>query len=79
MEILNKTTEKVVTVTYELTTDDHGDVIYIEYQNYVNGKLIDCVLRDSDGNDLSHLDDAAELLSEIQEFVDLSEKDSDTY
>jgi hypothetical protein len=78
MEILNKTTEKVITVTYELTTDDHGDVIYIEYQNE-NGNIIDCVLRDSDGNDLSHLDDAAELLSEIQEFVDLSDKYPDTY
>jgi hypothetical protein len=71
MQITNKTTETITTETYEITTDYHGDVIYIEYLNE-KGKVIDCVLRDSDGNDLSNLSDAPALLEEIQELVDLS-------
>jgi len=68
MQILNKTTEKVVTVTYEITTDYHGDVIYIDYYDK-DGYVIDSILRDSDGNDLSFMDDAAELLDQIQDFI----------
>ena len=76
MQVTNKTTEKVITVTYEIATDHHGDVIYTDYYNE-SGRIVDSILRDSDGNDMSGLDDAAELLEQIQDM--LEESDPETF
>ena len=73
MQITNKTTEKITTVTYEVTTDYHGDVIYIDYYDE-NGRVVDSILRDSDGNDMfepSLMEDIQDLLAGTN-LVDLS-------
>jgi len=73
MQITNKTTEKITTVTYEVTTDYHGDVIYIDYYDE-NGRVVDSILRDSDGNDMfepSLMEDIQDLLAGT-DLVDLS-------
>ena len=66
MKILEShTTATVKTETYRILTETQGPVTYIEYLDD-KGKVIDCNLRDDEGNEIS---DPA-LLEEIQEFVD---------
>ena len=72
MQLTNIAREKILKVAYEITTDHHGDVIYIDYYDET-GEMIDSVLRDSDGNDLSHLDDAAALMEQIQELIEITD------
>jgi len=58
-------TSTVKTETYQILTETHGPVTYVEYFND-KGKVIDETLRDEDGNDIN----APALLEKIQEFVD---------
>jgi hypothetical protein len=65
MKLESHTSSTITTETYQILTENHGPVTYIEYLND-KGKVIDCNLRDEDGNDI--IDPA--LLEEIQEFID---------
>ena len=64
MQITSHTSATITTETYFITTEQ-GPVVYTEYLND-KGKVIDCTLRDDDGN---NIDDAA-LLEQVQQFVD---------
>lgn len=75
INIRSKVSSKVTTETYELDVDGMK-IIYIEYFNE-KGKVIDTVLRNEEGIDLedahllgSNFNSVAELLDEIQVFVD---------
>ena len=63
MKIISHTSSTVTTETYELSLGDRL-LTYIEYLND-KGKLIDCNLRDVDGDEIN----VPTLLETIQEFV----------
>lgn len=64
MKILNQQSRTITTNTFNLEIDGQF-ITYIEYLNDKN-KVIDCNLRDANGNELN---DAA-LLEKVEEFVD---------
>jgi len=64
MKLLNQTSATITTNTFNLEVDGQF-ITYIEYLND-KGKVIDCNLRDVDGNEIA---DAA-LLEKVEEFVD---------
>ena len=65
MKLTSHTSAIVTTETYSITDETYGPLTYIEYLND-KGKVIDCTLRDEDGNDI----DNPPLLEELQQFVD---------
>lgn len=75
IELISKVSSKVTTETHELTIDGIK-IVYIEYLNE-KGKVIDTVLRTDEGVDLtdahllcSDFNSVAELLEEVQAFID---------
>ena len=64
MEVLNKQESTVTEVTYTLQ-DNTSEFYYKEWLND-SGKVIDCILRDKDGNEI----DDAVLLEKVQVYID---------
>jgi len=64
MKLASHSTATITTETYQLSLGDKL-LTYIEYLND-KGKVIDCTLRDVDGNEIN---DPA-LLEQVQDFVD---------
>lgn len=72
MELISCSESTITTKTFEIDYDGRK-IVYIEYLNE-KGKVIDCNLRDEDGNEIAEDqgpdNNAAETLEKIQEFVD---------
>ena len=68
MKIISQTTDTIKRETYNLTAEDHGPVTYIEYRDSYN-HIIDCNLRDENGNEIEN----PILLEEVQEFINSHE------
>ena len=66
MKLISKTTSAVITETFEIELTAGNTVFVIDYLNE-NGKVIDTVFRDEDGNDLS---DDPGLYDAIIEFLE---------
>ena len=65
MKLISKTSNSVITETYEIELTAGNSVIVIDYLDN-RGKVIDTVLEDKSGNDLS---DDPELFEDIMEFL----------
>ena len=65
MKLISKTSNSVITETYEIELTAGNSVIVIDYLDN-RGKVIDTVLEDKRGNDLS---DDPELFEDIMEFL----------
>jgi len=65
MKLESKTSSQSTVNSYRIITESHGPIVYLEYLNE-KGHIIDEILRDEDGNDIS---DPA-LLEDVQEFID---------
>ena len=65
MKLISKTSNSVITETYEIELTAGNSVIVIDYLDD-RGKVIDTVLEDKSGNDLS---DDPELFEDIMEFL----------
>ena len=65
MKLISKTNSMVITETYEIELTAGNSVIVIDYLDD-RGKVIDTVLEDKSGNDLS---DDPELFEDIMEFL----------
>lgn len=72
MKLLSSSESTVTTKTFEIDYDGQK-IIYIEYLNE-KGKVVDCSLRDEDGNEIAEDqgpdNNAAETLEKIQDFID---------
>lgn len=64
MKLLSSSESTVTTKTFEIDYDGEK-IIYIEYLND-KGKVIDCNLRDENGDEV----DGSIYLEEIQDFID---------
>lgn len=67
MKIKNYSKQKVIAETHAIELDNKELVYLIDYYKDENGKLIDSILRDQDGFDLS---DQIDLFEQIVEFID---------
>ena len=65
MKLISKTSNSVITETYEIELTAGNSVIVIDYLDD-RGKVIDTILEDKSGNDLS---DDPELFEDIMEFL----------
>lgn len=65
MKLISKTSNSVITETYEIELTAGNSVIVIDYLDN-RGKVIDTLLEDKSGNDLS---DDPELFEDIMEFL----------
>ena len=65
MKLISKTSNSVITETYEIELTAGNSVIVIDYLDD-RGKVIDTLLEDKSGNDLS---DDPELFEDIMEFL----------
>ena len=65
MKLISKTSSMVITDTYEIELTAGNSVIVIDYLDD-RGKVIDTLLEDKSGNDLS---DDPELFEDIMEFL----------
>ena len=68
MKLISSSESTVITKTFEIDYDGRK-IVYIEYLNE-KGKIIDCTLRNEDGEEIAASDTGASILEEIQEFID---------
>lgn len=68
MKLLSSSESTVTTKTFEIDYDGQK-IIYIEYLNE-KGKVIDCSLRDDNGEEIAASDTGSIMLEKIQEFID---------
>ena len=72
MKLISKTSNSVITETYEIELTAGNSVIVIDYLDD-RGKVIDTVFRDEDGNDLS---DDPGLFEAVMEFLEEHPEDN---
>ena len=72
MKLISKTSSMVITETYEIELTTGNTVIVIDYLDD-RGKVIDTVLEDKSGNDLS---DDPELFEDIMAFLETFPQDN---
>jgi hypothetical protein len=69
MKLTNTTTQTIRTTTYEIEHPEYGKLTLIDYCDE-NGKMIDTVLRNAEGEDCSNWAEGVGLLDEVIEFID---------